>query len=88
MKFKRLRVLRGNSLVIPMVEQFETVIKAEITNGSGVPIGRMNFDSVKNEFIIPATSTARMTGNTYKYNITVTKGNETVTLQYGILDIL
>ncbi|EHM6953380.1 hypothetical protein KGV31_002179 [Vibrio parahaemolyticus] len=87
MKFKRLRVIRGNSLVVPVKDQFETVLKAEITNGSGVPIGRFNHDTDKNEFILSPMITSRLTG-TYKYSITVTKGNSIETIQYGIVEVM
>lgn len=87
MKFKRLRVLRGNSLVIPVSDTFETVVKAEVTNGSGVPIGRFHYEQEKNEFVLPAQITTRLTG-TYKYQINVTKCSNIETIQYGIIEIM
>ncbi|EGR0697676.1 hypothetical protein EX461_18085 [Vibrio parahaemolyticus] len=87
MLFKRLRVLRGNSLVIPVSDNFETVVKAEITNGSGVPIGRMNYDQEKNTFILSSQITTRLTGH-YKYHIVVTKGSVVETIQYGIIEVM
>ncbi|EKD9324337.1 hypothetical protein OS347_000762 [Vibrio vulnificus] len=87
MSFKRLRTIRGSSLVIKTKEQFETVIKAEVTNGNGVPITRFEYNSERNEFVLNATSTTRLSG-TYKYQISVTKGNVVETIQYGIIEIM
>lgn len=87
MKFKRLRVLRGNTLVVPIKDNFETVVKAEITTGSGVPIGRFQHDTTTNEFILPSSTTNRLSG-TYKYQLNVTQGQNTITLQYGIVEVM
>lgn len=87
MKFKKIRALRGNSIVIKTNEQFETVIKAELTSGFGVPIGRFQHDSETNSFVLSADSTARLTG-TYKYQITVTKGTIVETILYGYISVM
>ncbi|HHG3075770.1 TPA: hypothetical protein ACPVXB_001028 [Vibrio parahaemolyticus] len=87
MKFKRLRVIKGNSLTIPVKDVFETVIKAELTNGSGIPLSRFEYNTSNNSFSLPSAVTQRLSG-TYKYQLTVTKGLDVETILYGIIEVL
>lgn len=82
MKFKRLRVLKGDSLVIPVGNDYmESVLYGTVTSGSGLPVGEMSF--MFDKLILDGNATVRLDG-LYKYRI----HDGTSTVQYGYIEVL
>ncbi|ELA9841209.1 hypothetical protein V4F87_003251 [Vibrio parahaemolyticus] len=91
MKFKRLRVFKGDTLNfdIPVKEFVHNVPRAHVLKGNGTPIGRFEVLNENNvlKCRLSHDVTMRLQG-TYKYEIAYASNNGIATAQYGILEVM
>ena len=95
MKFKRLRGMKGSTLVFKINlgtterMQFRRVIRAVLSKKEGIPSGRLTteWDGYAVTCTLSASTSGSLSG-TYKYEVAVETNTGVTTLQYGYLEIL
>jgi hypothetical protein len=90
--FKRIRTIKGDTLGISIIqpEGFRRMVRAQVTKGSGSPVGRFQSsfpDAGEILLTLSPDTTARMSG-AYKYEIAIETAQGVKTVQHGILEVL